>query len=147
MHSEHLRNVQISWVAFGWFIGLAVAATVLLLLAGAGFSHWGGLAEMIALALAMAAVVVRCLNWSRNFVDGEVRFQGLDAYYHMRRIMLTIEHWPTKTPHYHSAGDTAGTLNFAYAEQILRVNLAMLAHEAGIVKRDSDAPPTRDVAA
>ena len=28
MHSEHLRNVQISWVAFGWFIGLAVAATV-----------------------------------------------------------------------------------------------------------------------
>ncbi|MEK6253605.1 MAG: hypothetical protein N2B05_02810 [Gemmatimonadales bacterium] len=61
MHSEHLRNVQISWVAFGWFIGLAVAATVLLLLAGAGFSHWGGLAEMIALALAMA------LGW---FVGG-----------------------------------------------------------------------------
>ena len=61
MHSEHLRNVRISWVAFGWFIGLAVAATVLLLLAGAGFSHWGGLAEMIALALAMA------LGW---FVGG-----------------------------------------------------------------------------
>ena len=29
---------------------LAVATTVLLLLAGAGFSHWGGLAETIALA-------------------------------------------------------------------------------------------------
>lgn len=34
MHSEHLRNVRFSWVAFGWFIGLAVASGVLLLLAG-----------------------------------------------------------------------------------------------------------------
>ena len=54
MHSEHLRNVQISWVAFGWFIGLAVATAVLLLLAGAGFSSWGGVAEMVALAIAVA---------------------------------------------------------------------------------------------
>jgi dolichyl-diphosphooligosaccharide--protein glycosyltransferase len=53
----------------------------------------------IALALAMAAAVVRCLNWSRIFVDGEVRFPGLDAYYHMRRIMSTIEHWP-QVPHF-----------------------------------------------
>jgi len=53
MHSEHLRNVQLSWVAFGWFVSLAVATTVLLLLAGAGFSHWGGLAETIALAIAV----------------------------------------------------------------------------------------------
>ena len=34
MHTEHLRNVQFSWVAFGWFIGLAVASGVLLILAG-----------------------------------------------------------------------------------------------------------------
>jgi hypothetical protein len=54
MHSEHLHNVQISWVAFGWFVGLAVATTVLLLLAGAGFSHWGGVAEHVALAVAVA---------------------------------------------------------------------------------------------
>jgi len=54
MHSEHLRNVQFSWVAFGWFVSLAVATTVLLLLAGAGFSHWGGLAELVALAIAVA---------------------------------------------------------------------------------------------
>jgi hypothetical protein len=53
MHSEHLRNVQLSWVAFGWFVSLAVATAVLLLLAGAGFSHWGGLAETIALAIAV----------------------------------------------------------------------------------------------
>ena len=61
MHSEHLRNVQISWVAFGWFVGLAVAAAVLLLLAGAGFSNWGGKAEMAALTFAVA------LGW---FVGG-----------------------------------------------------------------------------
>lgn len=54
MHSEHLRNVQISWVAFGWFVGLAVAAAVLLLLAGAGFSRLGGVAEVAALAVAVA---------------------------------------------------------------------------------------------
>lgn len=36
MHSEHLRNVQISWIAFGWFVGFAVASSLLLLMAGAG---------------------------------------------------------------------------------------------------------------
>lgn len=36
MHSEHLRNVQPSWIAFGWFVGFAVASSLLLLLAGAG---------------------------------------------------------------------------------------------------------------
>jgi hypothetical protein len=45
MHSEHLRNVQISWVAFGWFVGLAAAAAVLLLLAGAGLTEAGGMQE------------------------------------------------------------------------------------------------------
>lgn len=36
MHSEHLRNVRISWVAFGWFVGFAVASSLILVLAGAG---------------------------------------------------------------------------------------------------------------
>ncbi|MDT8436970.1 MAG: hypothetical protein RRA92_09460 [Gemmatimonadota bacterium] len=36
MHSEHLRNVQLSWVAFGWFVGLAVATSVALLLMAGG---------------------------------------------------------------------------------------------------------------
>lgn len=36
MHSEHLRNVQISWIAFGWFVGFAVTSSLLLLMAGAG---------------------------------------------------------------------------------------------------------------
>ena len=85
MHSEHLRNVQISWVAFGWFIGLAVAATVLLLLAGAGFSHWGGLAEMIALALAMA------LGW---FVGGFiVGFKAAAAPVLHGAAMFTFVAW------------------------------------------------------
>jgi hypothetical protein len=55
MHSEHLRNVQISWVAFGWFVGLAAAAAVLLLLAGAGFTESGGKQETIVLTVAVAA--------------------------------------------------------------------------------------------
>jgi len=36
MHTEHLRNVKFSWIAFGWFIALSVAAGVLLLLVGSG---------------------------------------------------------------------------------------------------------------
>ena len=36
MHSEHLRNVQLSWVAFGWFVGLAVATSIALLLMASG---------------------------------------------------------------------------------------------------------------
>jgi hypothetical protein len=55
MHSEHLRNVQISWIAFGWFVGLAVAASVLLLLAGAGVAEAGGIGETMALIVAVAA--------------------------------------------------------------------------------------------
>ncbi len=55
MHSEHLRNVQISWVAFGWFVGLAAAAAVLLLFAGAGFSGSSGAGETAALTVAVAA--------------------------------------------------------------------------------------------
>lgn len=66
----------------------------------------------IALALAIPAVVVRCLNWSRNFVGGEVRFEGLDAYYHMRRILLTIEHWP-RLP------DFDYYINFPYGAEVV----------------------------
>jgi len=29
MHSEHLQNVRPSWVAFGWFIGVAVMSAIL----------------------------------------------------------------------------------------------------------------------
>jgi hypothetical protein len=29
MHSEHLENVRPSWVAFGWFIGVAVMSAIL----------------------------------------------------------------------------------------------------------------------
>ena len=36
MHSEHLRNVQLSWVAFGWFVGLAIATGIALLLVSMG---------------------------------------------------------------------------------------------------------------
>lgn len=54
MHSEHLRNVQISWVAFGWFVGLAAAAAFLLLMAGAGLTEAGGMQETIVFTLAVA---------------------------------------------------------------------------------------------
>lgn len=36
MHSEHLSNLDLTWVAFGWFVGFAVASSVVLLLVGAG---------------------------------------------------------------------------------------------------------------
>lgn len=54
MHSEHLRNVQISWIAFGWFVGLAVAMAVLLLLAGAGLLGPNRAGELLVLTAAVA---------------------------------------------------------------------------------------------
>jgi hypothetical protein len=36
MHTEHLENVRPSWVAFGWFIGVAVMSAILLALAAVG---------------------------------------------------------------------------------------------------------------
>ena len=40
--------------------------------------------------LAAAAFVIRCYNWSRVFVGGEVRFEEFDPFGHMRRVVLTI---------------------------------------------------------
>ncbi len=37
MHTEHLENVRPSWVAFGWFIGVAVMSAVLFGLIAIGF--------------------------------------------------------------------------------------------------------------
>jgi hypothetical protein len=36
MHTEHLQNVEPSWVIFGWFIGAAVFSLVLMVLIVAG---------------------------------------------------------------------------------------------------------------
>ncbi|HEX8362387.1 MAG TPA: hypothetical protein VF613_19870 [Longimicrobium sp.] len=36
MHTEHLENVRPSWVAFGWFIGVAVMSAILFALAAVG---------------------------------------------------------------------------------------------------------------
>ncbi len=36
MHSEHLTNVQLSWVAFGWFVAFAVTSSLLLLMVASG---------------------------------------------------------------------------------------------------------------
>ena len=36
MHSEHLTNVQLSWITFGWFVAFAVTSSLLLLMVAAG---------------------------------------------------------------------------------------------------------------
>lgn len=41
MHSEHLTNVQFSWAAFGWFVGLCVATGLALLLLATGIVSSG----------------------------------------------------------------------------------------------------------
>lgn len=55
MHSEHLENVSLSWVAFGWFVGFSVASSVILVLAGAGLLGRSVGGE--ALGVGVAAVV------------------------------------------------------------------------------------------
>lgn len=53
MHSEHLTNVRFSWVAFGWFVGFAVASSVILLLVGLGLMGWGVTGEAVGVAVAV----------------------------------------------------------------------------------------------
>ena len=36
MHTEHLQNVRPSWVAFGWFVSVAVASLLLLAMNASG---------------------------------------------------------------------------------------------------------------
>jgi len=40
--------------------------------------------------------------------------------------ILTIEHWKTKTPCYHASCDKPGHLNYDYAAEIIKLNLAAL---------------------
>ncbi len=54
MHSEHLRNVRFSWVAFGWFVGFAVASSLILALAAVGFLGGGTVAEGFGVGAAVA---------------------------------------------------------------------------------------------
>lgn len=39
MHTEHLQNVRPSWVAFGWFVAVAVAGLGLVGLSAVGILH------------------------------------------------------------------------------------------------------------
>ncbi|MFQ5680391.1 MAG: hypothetical protein ACE5HP_13150 [Gemmatimonadota bacterium] len=50
MHSEHLRNVQFSWVAFGWFVALAVTSSLVMVLSAAGLLYETGVAETAGVA-------------------------------------------------------------------------------------------------
>jgi Zn-dependent M28 family amino/carboxypeptidase len=43
--------------------------------------------------------------------------------------LLTIENWETKTPCYHAACDTPDTLNYPYATEIGRMNVAAIMEE------------------
>ncbi len=43
--------------------------------------------------------------------------------------ILTIEYWKTKTPCYHSSCDKPGHLNYQYAAEIIRLNLATILHK------------------
>jgi len=54
MHTEHLRNLRPSWIAFGWFIAIAVASLVILGLAALGVVEPDAREEAIWVALALA---------------------------------------------------------------------------------------------
>lgn len=42
MHTEHLENVRPTWVAFGWFVGVAVMSALLIALIAVGIIPRGG---------------------------------------------------------------------------------------------------------
>jgi hypothetical protein len=54
MHSEHLTNVQFSWVAFAWFIAVAAASGMLLLMEGSGLLGRSEAMDALSIALAVA---------------------------------------------------------------------------------------------
>jgi hypothetical protein len=54
MHTEHLANLRPSWIAFGWFIAIAVASLVVLALAALGVVEPDAAEEGAWVALAMA---------------------------------------------------------------------------------------------
>ncbi len=54
MHSEHLRNVQLSWVFFGWFVALSMASSLVLLLIGGGLLHRSSATSDLLVAAAVA---------------------------------------------------------------------------------------------
>lgn len=52
MH-EHLRNIQPSWVAFGWFLAAAITSLLLLALAGFGLAEPDSPGETLWVAAAL----------------------------------------------------------------------------------------------
>jgi hypothetical protein len=54
MHSEHLRNVRFSWVAFGWFVGFAVASSLVLALAALGILDRSAVVDAFGMAISVA---------------------------------------------------------------------------------------------
>jgi hypothetical protein len=54
MHSEHLRNVRISWVAFGWFVGFSVASSLILVLSALGIVGRGPVGDAVGVSVAVA---------------------------------------------------------------------------------------------
>lgn len=54
MHSEHLTNVRLSWVAFGWFVAFAVTSSLLLVMVAAGLMEVGVTGEVAGVGAAVA---------------------------------------------------------------------------------------------
>ena len=49
---------------------------------------------LVPAALFLLAVAIRALPWRELLVAGQVRPFGFDAYYHLRRILYTVLHFP-----------------------------------------------------
>jgi hypothetical protein len=87
MHSEHLTNVQASWVAFGWFIAVATASGVLLLMEG------GGLLGRTEALDAVSIVVAVGVGWAvGGFVTG-FRTAAAPILHGMALALLSFVVW------------------------------------------------------
>ncbi len=50
--------------------------------------------DLVALALTLLGVAVRCLPWARVFAGAEVVMPDTDNYYHLRRAWNLVTHFP-----------------------------------------------------
>jgi len=54
MHSEHLQNVKLGWVFFGWFVALSVSSSLVLVLISSGFLPRSSTASDLLVAASVA---------------------------------------------------------------------------------------------
>jgi len=89
------------------------------------------------LAIIAVGVAIRCADWRRVLGGAEVFFPDNDPYYHMRRVLMTMESFPHVPVFDHMMNYPFGA--FVIWPPLLDFALAMAALAVGLTAADSQA--------